>query len=78
MNVRRFDFEKLLNITVSGRKYKTTSSQKFLQFRATVKDSVESEFWFEKIQQSIFVIQVKLPVLHSNLFWFRNGRLRIS
>lgn len=44
MNVRRFDFEKLMNMTVSGRKYKTTSSQKFLQFRATVKDSVESEF----------------------------------
>lgn len=44
MNVRRFDFEKLMNMTVSGRKYKTTSSQKFLQFPATVKDSVESEF----------------------------------
>lgn len=44
MNVRRFDFEKLMNITVSGRKNKTTSSQNFLQFPAAVKDSVESEF----------------------------------
>lgn len=43
MNVR-FEFEKLMSITVSGRKYKTTSSQNFLQYPVTVKDSVESEF----------------------------------
>lgn len=42
MSVRSFDFQKLMNVTVSGRKYKTTSSQNFLQFPVIEKDKVLS------------------------------------
>ena len=68
-----------MNVTVSGGKYKAKSLQNFLQFPVLKenRESPETELSFEQTQKLISIIQINLPLMHYNLFWFKKGVFRI-